>query len=94
MRGVSERQIKSGILSSGPLTVDTISDPTSDLPLAPSNILTMKLKVAMPQPGDFSRPDLYCWKRWCRVQHIPNEFSSRWKKEYLQSLQPSTKWQG
>ena len=83
-----------GILSSGPLTVETISDPTSDLPLAPSNILTMKLKVAMPQPGDFSRPDLYCWKRWRRVQHIPTEFSSRWKKKYLQSLQPSTKWQG
>ena len=39
-----------GILNSGPLTVETISDPTIDLLLAPLNILTMKLKVAMPQP--------------------------------------------
>ena len=58
-----------GILNSRPLTVETISDPTSDLPLAPSNILTMKSKVVMPPPGDFSRHDLYCQKRWCRVQH-------------------------
>ena len=48
-----------GILNSRPLTVETISNPTSDLPLAPSNILTMKWKVVMPPPGDFSRPDLY-----------------------------------
>ena len=48
-----------GILNSWPLAVKTISDPTSDLPLAPSNILTIKSKVFMPPPGDFSRPDLY-----------------------------------
>ena len=68
-----------GILNSWPLTVETISDPTSDLPLAPSNILTMKLKVVLPPPGDFSRPDLYCRKRWHRVQCIANEFWSRTK---------------
>ena len=83
-----------GILISWPLTVKTISDPTSDLPLAPSNILTMKSKVVMPPPEDFSRPDLYCRKRWCRVQHIANEFWSRWRKEYLKSRQSRTKWQG
>ena len=44
------------ILNSRSLTVDTISDPTSDLPLAPSKILTMKSKVVMPPPGDFSSP--------------------------------------
>ena len=58
-----------GILNSRPLTLETISDPTSDLPLAPSNILTMKSKVVMPPPGDFNRPDLCCRKRWHRVQH-------------------------
>ena len=76
-----------GFLNSQPLTVEAISDPTSDLPLAPSNILTMKSKVVMPPPWDFSRPDLYCWKRWCCVQHIANEFWSCWRKEYFQSLQ-------
>ena len=80
-----------GILISWPLTVKTISNPTSDLPLASSNILTMKSKVVMPPPEDFSRPDLYCWKRWRRVQRIANEFWSRWRKEYLQSRQSRTK---
>ena len=45
-----------GILISWPVSVETISDPTSDLPLALSNILTMKSIVVMPPPGDFSRP--------------------------------------
>ena len=82
-----------GILKSWPLTVKTISNPTSDLPLAPSNTLTIKSKVFMPPPGDFSRPDLHCQKRWHRLQHIANEFWSSWRKEYLHSLQSQTKWQ-
>ena len=49
-----------GILNSRPLTVETISDPTSELPLSPASILTMNSKVAMPPPGKFSKPDLYC----------------------------------
>ena len=53
-----------GILNSRPLTVEAISDPTSELPLSPANILTMKSKVVMPPPGEFSKPDLYCRKRW------------------------------
>ena len=82
-----------GILNSQPVTVETIGDPTSDLPFAPSNILTMRSKVVMSSPENFSRPDLYCWKRWRRFQHIVNEFWSCWRKEYLQSLQSRRKWQ-
>ena len=52
-----------GILNSRPLTVETISDPTSELPLSPASILNMNSKVAMPSPGEFSIPDLYCRKR-------------------------------
>ena len=82
-----------GILNSQPLTVETISDPTSDLPFAPSNILTMRSKVVMSPPGNFSRPDLYCWKRWRPFQHIAKESWSCCRKEYLQSLQSRRKWQ-
>ena len=76
-----------GILNSRPLTVETISNPTSELPLSPANILTMKSKIVMP------KPDLYCRKRWRRIQHVINEFWSRWMKEFLQSLQERKKWQ-
>ena len=82
-----------GILKSRPLTTETISDPTNDIPLSPSNILTMKSSVIMPPPGNFSRPDLYCHKRWHHVQHIANEFWPCWRKEFFQSLQTRNKWQ-
>ena len=81
-----------GILNSRPLTVEMISDSSSELPLSPANILTLKSKVVMSPPGEFSKPDLYCRKRWRRIQHVINEFSSRWRKEFLQLLQ-ERKWQ-
>ena len=71
-------------------TSDSGNDPGSFQPLSPANILTMKL--VMPPPGKFLRPDLYCRRRWRRAQHIANEFWSRWKKGYLQSLQERQKW--
>ena len=80
-----------GILNSRPLTTDNIN-PTSSLPLSPSNLLTIKSKINLPPPGDFSRPDLYSRRRWRRVQHIVNEFWCRWRKEFLQSLQERKKW--
>ena len=81
-----------GILNSRRLTTDSISNPTSTLPLSPSNLLTMKSKIILPPPGDFSRPDLYSCRRWRWVQHIVNEFWCRWRKEFLQSLQEMKKW--
>ena len=80
------------ILNSRPLTTDSISDPTSSLPLSPSNHLTMKSKIILSHPGDFSRPDLYSCRRWRRIQHIVNGFWCRWRKEFLQSLQERKKW--
>ena len=81
-----------GILNSRPLTVEMINDPNSFQPLAPANTLKMKSKVVMLPPGKFQRPELYCGRRWRRVQHISNEFWSRWGKEYLQSLEECQKW--
>ena len=75
------------IVNSRPLVVDTINDVNSEVKLSPANLLTMKSKVTMSPPGEFSRPDTYCRKRWRRVQHLRNEFWSRWRKEFLLSLQ-------
>ena len=52
----------------------------------------MKSKVVMPPPSVFGTPDLYCEKRWRRVQHISNKFWSRWRKEFLATLQERQKW--
>ena len=62
------------IVNSRPLTVETISDPQSLIPLSPSNLLTMKSRVIMPPPGSFVRPDLYNRREWRRVQHLADEF--------------------
>ena len=35
---------------------------------------------------------MYCRKRWRQVQHLANEFWTRFRKEYLQSLQIRNKW--
>ena len=50
------------------------------------------VKVVSPPPGKFLKPDVYSKKLWRRMQHIANKFWSRWRKEYLQSLQERQKW--
>ena len=79
------------IVNSRPLTLENLHDPESS-PLSPSQLLTMKSKLVSPPPGVFQKEDLYCRKRWRVVQQLANEFWSRWRKEYLQSLQPRQKW--
>ena len=75
------------ILNSCPLTVELLNDGSSINPICPSNILSMKSKVVMPPPGEFVRADIYCRKRLRRVQHIAEEFWSRWRKKFLVTLQ-------
>ena len=52
------------VINSRPLTVDTLSDADSPLPLTPNHLLTMKSKVIMPPPGVFQKADLYCRRRF------------------------------
>ena len=80
------------VMNSRPLTVELLSDGNSLNPISPSNLLPMKSKVVMPPPGEFGRADIYCRKRWRRVQHISDEFWNRWQKEFLVTLQQSHKW--
>ena len=58
------------IINSRPLTVETLSDVNSEMPLSPSQLLTMKIDVILPPPGTFSSPGIYsmamcsahCWQ--------------------------------
>ena len=80
------------IVNSRPLTIDSLNDPASLNPLTPNHLLTMKTKVLLPPPGVFQSSDMYCRKRWRRVQHLANEFWIRWKKEHPLNLQQRQKW--
>ena len=71
------------IVNSCPLTTNVLSDANSMIPFSPINLLTLKSRVVIPPHGIFTAPDIYCYKHWRRVQHISNEFWSRWKKKFL-----------
>ena len=45
----------------------------------------------MPPPGNLTRVDVYCRKRWRRVQFLMEAFWSRWKREYIHQLQSRQK---
>ena len=62
------------IVNSRPLTTEVINDATSLAPLSPINLLTMKSRVVMQLPGNFTTPDRYSKKQWRRVQHVANKF--------------------
>ena len=80
------------IVNSRPLTVNQLTDPDSPEPLTPSHLPAMKSKVLLSPPGKFEPADMYAHKHWRRVQHLPDEFWTRWRKEYLLSLQERQKW--
>lgn len=82
------------IINSRPLTVESINDSESPIPISPMQLLTLKSDVVFPPPGNFQRCDLYSRKRWRRVQFLANQFWHRWKVEYLASLQSRQKWGG
>ena len=62
-------------------------------PLTPNNLLTAKTTIVLPPPPvEFQETDLYTRKRWRRVQYLLNVIWSRWRAEYLQSLQSRYMW--
>ena len=79
------------IINSRPITA-TSSDSKDPYPLSPSQILTMKTSIVLPPAGKFQRHDVYMRRRWRRVQYLCNLFWSRWKREYLPTLQQRPKW--
>ena len=65
------------------LVAEIISDGNSKVTLSSASLLTMKSKVIMLPPRR---------RLWRRVQHLSKEFRSRWRKEFLLSLQERQKW--
>ena len=80
-----------GIVNSRPIAV-VPSDAEQPQPLTPNMLLTMKTKPLISPPSTFTSQDLYSRQYWRRVQYLADQFWSRWKQKYLQSLQPRSKW--
>ncbi|KAK7107684.1 hypothetical protein V1264_015565 [Littorina saxatilis] len=80
------------VVNNRPLCVTQLEDPTSCEPLTPNHLLTLKPEPIFPPPGTFQKEDQYSRKRWRRVQYLVEQFWTRWKKEYLPTLQPRRKW--
>jgi hypothetical protein len=80
------------VVNSRPLTYLDASSVESDTALTPAQLLTLKDRVVMPLPGNFVKEDLFCRKRWRRVQFLVNDFWYRWHREYLSQLQTRAKW--
>ena len=80
------------IVNSKPLSIDNLCSADAPEPLTPNHLLTMKPKVLLPPPGNFQRADVYCHKRWRRVQYLANQFWLRWRMEYIHLLQVRNKW--
>ena len=70
-------------MNSRPVVAEIINDVNSKVTFSPASLLTMKSKVIMLPPGR---------RLWRRVQHLSKEFWSRWRKEFLLSLQERQKW--
>jgi hypothetical protein len=68
------------IVNSRPLSVDNLGLPESLEALTPNHLLMMKSKVLLPPPRVFQKEEMYLRKHWRRVQHLCNEFWSRWRK--------------
>ncbi|XP_046548997.1 uncharacterized protein LOC124258978 [Haliotis rubra] len=80
------------ILNSRPLTTMS-SDPSDVEPLTPNHLLMVRSSAYIPPPGVFQASDVYARRRWRRVQYLAELFWSRWRKEYLLTLQKRQKWQ-
>jgi transposase InsO family protein len=78
------------IINSRPLSAVS-DDPRDFNPLTPNQLLQMRPTQFMPL-GTFDAKDLYTRRRWRQNQYLADLFWSRWRNEYLPTLQLRTKW--
>ena len=80
----------SAIINARPL-IPVSSDSESPLILSPLVLLTQKTGALPPPPGDFKKGELLK-EEWKRVQSLADTFWTRWRREYLSTLQTRRKW--
>ena len=80
----------SAIINARPI-VPIMTDPASPFLLTPSVLLTQK-GIHSVQLGDMDMKSLFK-AQWMQVQTLANMFWSRWRSEYLHTLQARRKWE-
>ena len=78
------------IVNARPL-VPVSSDPDNPSLLSPATLLTGKQDHVSVSIDKLNTRDMYA-KQWKHVQVLAELFWSRWRREYLQTLQPRRKW--
>ncbi|XP_052087654.1 uncharacterized protein LOC127724660 [Mytilus californianus] len=79
------------IMNARPL-VPISSDPNSPFILSPNTLLTQKVSENIEDFSHLNTHDVYT-NQWKFVQVLADKFWTRWRQEYLQSLQTRRKWQ-
>ena len=79
------------IMNSSPL-VPISSDCDSPCVLSPNALLTTKTNDCVDDFSNLNTRDVYT-SQWKFVQVLAEQFWSRWRREYLQTLQSRRKWQ-
>ncbi|CAC5382855.1 unnamed protein product [Mytilus coruscus] len=79
------------IMNARPL-VPISSDPNSPSILSPNTLLTQKVSDNIEDFSHLNMRDVYT-NQWKFVQVLADKFWTRWRQEYLQSLQTRRKWQ-
>ena len=78
------------IINARPL-VPVSTDPESPFILTPATLLTQKVGVQPQNTGVFTDKDLFRGQ-WRQVQRLADTFWTRWRREYLPTLQSRPKW--
>ncbi|XP_066928182.1 uncharacterized protein [Clytia hemisphaerica] len=81
-------------VNSRPLTYDSIGDPQSPIPISPITLLTGKSQLVLPPPGNFHLEHHYVLQTEMETSSTSSEriLDTRWRKEYLNTLQERRKW--
>jgi hypothetical protein len=81
------------IVNNTPLS-DISEDPNDPVPLSPAMLLTLKPCPNLATSEDYTECDILAYgkRRWRRIQYLAEQFWIRWRKEYIQNLQPRRKW--
>ncbi|XP_026042220.1 uncharacterized protein LOC113033090 [Astatotilapia calliptera] len=79
------------IINARPL-IPVSTDPSDPVLLTPATLLTQKMGTPSAPPEDSNVKDM-CKQQWRQVQHLAQTFWSKWRRQYLSSLQPRRKWQ-